>query len=530
MKEYNIISNFYYKKKHYQLLLDNENRYYFIKINENNEFEYITLTGLIELTKKFSYNPDVLLYNTETNNDYQNNDNFNYNYNYGNSNNNYNYSNNTNYNNKKKKIKIIPKVIVGTLLVTISIPLLKFIDKEDKSSHYNKYRNTITSKNSTNIDEYESTTVHYNADKNTITTSENNINSNKEDTISDNSKTQEAIDRVLENIEKDKENFEVESVLEGLHLKVIYDNSKLEEVLGYKKEDISYNTIRNTINKNHNISAKYKKMYLLLANNLEKEYPSMDLRVWYENLKTIKIVECSEMEMKIKAVSASAYACYRRDENVIYTVKDYEYNEGTWEYQVIMHEMCHPIRSLNRKYGKEELKVQFANKSGNGTIIEESLNSLLAVRSYDKNERDIAYQLQSNMVEIMVDCLDNYTYQDFVEHNITYFENELNKQNQNDRAVNVLALIELQYTDYHNDDILVDQSQYYEIYDYISKMYYDKNINSNMTYSEALAIKNKLVDRVMFDVPEEYNIDTNHFTDYFNTYCNSMGITSSKTK
>ena len=288
--------------------------------------------------------------------------------------------------------------------------------------------------------------------------------------------------------------------------------------------------IREVIQNNNNIPQKFKEMYLILANNLEAQYPNMDLRVWYENLKNMKILEVDEMTMKVKAISVNAYACYRKDENTIYTVKDYEYTPGTWEYQVIMHEMCHPIRSGFFQRGDQEIRVQFENRSGEGVIIEEAMNSLLALRSYDQNERDVAYQLQSNMIEVIVDSMDNYTYQDFVEHNITYFENELNIQNGNDRAVEMMALINLQYKDYHDDKISVDQTVFHPLYDYIARMYYSKNLTPNMSYEEALTIRNQLIDRITYDVPEEYNIDTAHFQEFFETYCAEIGIQNARTK
>ena len=64
---------------------------------------------------------------------------------------------------------------------------------------------------------------------------------------------------------------------------------------------------------------------------------------------------------------------------------------------------------------------------------------------------------------MMVESLDNYTYQDFVEHNITYFENELNKQNGDDKAIEMLALINLQYKDYHDKNMEVEQKNFYPL-------------------------------------------------------------------
>lgn len=469
MKEYTIIGDFKFENNKYTLLEDNDKKYFFLKVKNENEYEYITLKELLKLTNLFKYNKDVLLIER---------------------------------NKKKKKISLIPKIIVGTIALTLTLTLTSCL------SSMNKYKLDLTQPSISYTD-----TVSY---------------SEPNDTTED--KTQKAIQDLLEDIERENNNFEVEQETQGLHLRIIYDNSKLDEVFDNKKEDVTYDMIRDVINSNSNIPQSFKNMYINLANNLESQYPTMDLRVWYENLKTLKVLEVDEMEMKLKAMSATAFACYRKDENAIYTVKGYDYQPGTWDYQVIIHEMCHPIRSGFFQKGDEEVRVQWESRSGNGVVIGEAMNSLLSLRSYDQNEKDIAYQLQSNLIEAMVDSMDNYTYQDFVEHNITYFENELNIQNNDNKAVEILGLIDLQYKDYHNDDISVDQETFYPIYDYVSKMFYSKRITSNMSYEEASRIKDELIGRITYDVPEEYNLDVNHFNEYFESYCEQLGITNERTK
>ena len=463
MKEYTIIGDFNHKGQKYALLLDNDQKYFFLKIKENNEYDYITIQELVELMNIFSYKDFVLLIEQRK---------------------------------QGRKIRIIPKIIIGTLLVTLTISLGSFLN------HMHSSRFDLSTPAQT-----------------TYTTT---LSTTEENEIED--KTQQVINELLEDVREETENFELEDIVEGRRLQIILDSSKLDDAFGYPREAVTYDMIRETIQNNNNIPQKFKEMYIQLANNLEAQYPGLDLRVWYENLKTMKILEVDEMQMKVKAISVNAFACYRKDENTIYTVRDYEYVPGTWEYQVIMHEMCHPIRSGFFQMGDQEIRVQFENRSGEGVIIEEAMNSLFSLRSYDQNERDVAYQLQSNMIEVMVDSMDNYTYQDYVEHNITYFENELNIQNGNDKAVEMMALINLQYKDYHNDDISVEQSVFYPLYDYISTMYYAKNLNPNMSYEEAIQVRDTLIDRITYDVPEEYNIDTNHFNEFFETYCNQIGI------
>lgn len=467
MKEYDVIGNFNYNNKEYTLFIDENNKYYFLRI-ENKEEKYITLHELLELTNIFSYNEDILLIEND--------------------------------NNKKKKRKLIPKIILGSLIVTLSASLISAIN-EVNSTKINQPKIKVEK------------TISY---------------VQEEDLIID--ETEKTIQQALKEIEKEEEEYELKTKEEFLDTIKIYDTETLDDVLGYSKEEITYETIRQTIKNNNNIPEKYKELYLTLANNLEKKYPKMDLRVWYENLKTLKICELEEFDMKLKAMSSSAQACYRRDENTIYTVKDYQYIPNTWEYQIIMHEMCHPIKTSYFTKGDKKIRVQFESPSGKGIIIDEAMNSLLALRSYDENEKDIAYQLQSNMIEAMVDSMDNYTYQDYIEKDLSYFQNQLNEQNNDDKAIRMLGLLELQYKDYHNDKVSVEQKQFYELYDYISKMYYEKRINASTSYDDAIKIKDELINRITYDVPEEYNIDINHFQEFFENYCIEKGIQNGITK
>lgn len=457
MKEYTIIGNFFYKEKNYELLLDEDQRYFFLNINNNNEYEYITLKEYIELINKFANKEDTkMILGIKKK--------------------------------EKKKIKLIPRILIGATAVLLSASLLLNINNNKPSSITTDYTSSST---------YTQTIEE---------------------------RTDQEIDKWLTEIIAETDNFEVDTVRQSGKRTSIYDFAELDNVFNNTKEDITYDTIRETIKNNPNISEKYKTLLYSFANNLENQYPTLDLRIWNHNLQTLKILEVSEMEMQTKAISADAYACYRIQENTIYTVKGYDYIPGTWEYQVIIHEIGHTVKTTNSEVNGREIKTYFKKDSGNATITEEAMNTLFTVRSYDSKEMDLAYQLQSNMIELMVNSMDNYTYQDYIEHNVTYFEQKLNEHNGNDEAVRMIGLIDLQYDDYHDSSIKVDQTQFYDLYDYIAKMYYNANITQGMNASEATAIKEAFIHKLTFDVPEEYNIDIEHINEYFNTYCQEHGI------
>lgn len=343
-----------------------------------------------------------------------------------------------------------------------------------------------------------------------------------EEDRNDQDKAQKEIDELYRYIEQENRDFAVDTRADGWNLIKIYNSSELDDVLGYTREEITYDDIIRDINDNQNMSSQFKELSIILADNLREQYPEMDLRIWHVNLQTLKILEVSEFDMRLKAMSGTANAVYRQDENTIYTVDGYEYIPGTWDYQVIMHEMGHPIRSLITHVGDDQVKAQFLSYSGHGNVIGEAMNSLLTLRSYDKDERDVAYQLQSNMVELMVTNMDNYSYQDFVEHNLTYFEQKLNEYNGSDDAVEVIGLMELQYKDYHNNDYEIDGSRFHKVYDYIADMYYGNHLDPDMTREQAEEVRDSFIDRLTYDVPEEYHISTEHLNEYFETYYTSL--------
>ena len=129
----------------------------------------------------------------------------------------------------------------------------------------------------------------------------------------------------------------------------------------------------------------------------------------------------------------------------------------------------------------------------------------------------------------MIENMDNYDIVDYMNHSSSYFVKKLDEWNHdNNYAKSLLELIEMQYKDYHNDDIELPQEQYYPIYDYISDMFLRKHVTPGMSYEEAKNQMNILLEQILFDIPEEYNIDTNHFYEYLDEYCNELGIEVTK--
>lgn len=384
-----------------------------------------------------------------------------------------------------KKIRIIPKIVISGLVIPLTFSVLQFININDNS--------------------FDSSGISY--------AQESELDKN----------SQEKLDKFYQSIEFDKETLKEKSIDEYIStFKMVYDSDGLDQVLGIKKEDVTYDDIRQAVN-NLDIPDKYKKIYLDLANNLEKQYPNLDLRIWNENLKTLKIEELSDSGLKALGVE---YGAYSKKSNTIYVQDDYEFIPGTDEYQIIVHEMTHPIRLAKIKIDDVIYVCGFNAGYDNYTIVDEMMTSILSLRSYDQEESRIGYAFQTHMLELILECMDNYTLEDYVNEDVAYFIEKLNETNGDEEAIRMLNLLQLNRDDHDNDEIYFSQEQYYPLYDYVAKMYYRKNINSNMTSEEITAVKDTLVTRIITDVPEATakEFDAAHFDDYLVEYCNENGI------
>lgn len=462
---YRKVTDFFYKNKTYTMYLDKNNKHFFLR-KEDDQYFYLTIEELIELTLKFNSIPNVMRIEK------QNND---------------------------KKVNIIPKIVIGGTLTTISLPVLltcfSYFQslKRVESFDFNNKQTNIESSSLDDVKDY----VSYNIDD-----------------LKDDESLE--VDTFFENTNKTKLN--------------IYDMDYADMYFDYDNVDVE--DLRDVLNGNDQISPKCKDVLNEYINAIEEKYPDIDLRIFYKNLKTLEVVECTKNELAMKSLSFDSYGCYMKNENKIYVLADYDYVPGTWEYQVLFHEFTHCLRNGWWTEGDKKIKFQPEGVNYSNLITSESLNSLFAVSLFDYEEKDIAYQLQSNYHKIMIESMDNYDYSDYIQHSISYYAKKLDEFNGDDNyATSILELIQVQYDSYHDDSIQVEQSSFYPIYDYIANMYYKTNITSNMSYSEANDVKEELIDKIMYDVPSGYNIDTKYFDNTLNNYCNKVGISvSSKTR
>ena len=452
--DYRRVVDFKYKGQLYSMFIDNLNRYYFLEIDKDGNFKYIDISLFLELGRVFTNPPRIARAMKDKN---------------------------------KKPMKILPKIIIGGVATVATLGSLLLVPATIEEINLKKaYSNSHQ--------EYVSSLPYYN-DQGVQTNISFAVEDSNEIFIVD--------------------TFTDLSIIDTMN---IYDMSYLNKILDY--DTVTLEDFYEVIDSNPNISDKFKPYVREFCKDLIEKQPDAERRVLYENLKTIDFHECeNKFELTLACMSIDGLACYVRSENRIYVLKDYEYEKGTWNYQVLYHELSHAARTAMWERDGKKIRVQCEGEQFYTVTSAEALNSLFAISLFDYDEKDIAYQFQSNMFKIMVDSMDNYEISDYMNHSLGYFAHQLDEfHGDNNYATVLLKLIDTQFNDYHSDKIDIVQSEYYPIYEYLSDMYYKNKINSNTTYAEARSYTDRLLEELMFDVPEEYNVDINYFYQYLDEY------------
>lgn len=323
---------------------------------------------------------------------------------------------------------------------------------------------------------------------------------------------------------EDNFSFEVDSYFDSDAFKYhyVYDNEYLGILLDY--ESVSLEEMLSVIDQNDRISDEFKPHVKQYCIDFVTKQPEAECRILYENLKTLKIMPVDKNDLAVETLSNHSAAGYNRNTNTIYILEGQEYIKGTWEYQVLYHELSHAARTGVWDIGMIKRRAQCEGVNFNTVTCAEALNTLFAVSLFDYEEESIAYQLQSNYVKAMIDSLDDYQISDYMNKSLSYFVYKLGEFNDGDvkSAVEIMNLIDEQYKDLYNTGYENPKEVYYPIYNYISNMYYKNRITAEMTYEEAYAIADELTNRIMKNVEEYYQIPVEHFYEYFELYYKAL--------
>ena len=302
----------------------------------------------------------------------------------------------------------------------------------------------------------------------------------------------------------------------------IYDSAYLGEVFGTK--EVTLEDLYAAVDGNKTISPRFNELTKTFCKQYVTLVPNADRRILYHNLKTITFKETDGYGLAVNSFSAEASACYSSDENTITVLTEYSFEQGTWEYQTFFHELSHAARTAIVRTKDHTYYIHSGGDHFREVMCDETLNTIFSVHLLGYEEPDLAYQLQSNYMDIIVDSMDNYEISDYINHSQSYFIKKLEEYSGQKTAADMIRLLQAQYDDFHDDSYQREQQEYYPLYDFVSDVFYKSRITANTSFDEAETVYEELIRRVTFDVPEEYELDMEHFREHFLAYCEASGI------
>ena len=208
---------------------------------------------------------------------------------------------------------------------------------------------------------------------------------------------------------------------------------------------------------------------------------------------------------------------------------------GLWEkyYKEILDDF-----GFSRNDDEESAKLLDEILSTEGCLTLDDLSQIVGF-----SDKFIVFGAGPSLKEHIQLLKEDYDLTDYVNHSVSYFADKLDEYNNDDNyATVILELMQVQYNEYHGVNhnevdgeteetyIVVDKEQYYPIYDYLAKMYYDKYITDDMTYDEMQKVADSLVEKVSLNTSEKYNIDYNRFYDDLSVYFNNLDNNINRTK
>ena len=529
---YNSMYKFYYKNNKYHMFANNYNKIAFLKINDDNQYEYPSLNELLELTYQYGINHNGDLKHIIRDEKKQS---------------------------KKKSFHFIPKVLIGGLAIVLSYGTIKEIDKliTENNNKNTTYETQLDNNNNNNNSSYTNnvSVTDTNDDGPHIQDFSSKYGYDTEETEITESETQSVISNNSSSIDTSYTSYYDNSYLQYLALAddeydykwqndyyindiarliKLRDSSGYSSVFNYNKPTL--NELINRINANNNIDQQYKDVMIEFLKDWFEKYPDSDFSVLIHNIDTLEIIPCTSSEMKWAAISSTAAACYRVNDNKIYINSEKDINTDLNAKIEFCHEFMHACR-ISRvpvTYNNEEYTFSACSYDGIGLYYDEAVMTDLVYDIVAPNEKSEYYIGACNIYSVILNALgDKYTGEDYMNHSVNYLaekiDEELGTENQGLYIIQQIdGLMQIHYDTYEKPD----NDNFEELYSAVVTLYCKDKINSNTTTEEAEAVFDGLMDELTNNF-EEYpypEITDDKFRPAFEDYCEELGISINKVR
>ena len=311
----------------------------------------------------------------------------------------------------------------------------------------------------------------------------------------------------------------------------IYNSKALNKFLGPKH--VTIDDVKEAINSNTNIDKDLKEVFIDFAEQIMETYPTVDMRLFYENAKRVKVIYEPQ---EVIDEHGGQLAWYNWREMAIHVNEYSKFKPGSYDLMIIRHELCHMIsNSILMGDNFENITVTIKDENY-GTYIQEA--SAVALSAYPFEEEyyfsDLGYGIIANEFRAIIESDPNFDIGVIANQNVYGIADYFDKMFKSDiDARTLFDLMEAQTIGYYNlGYIQVDENDIAKIYKYVADVYKKNVLNPNMTYMEIMDIQNDLIYKLNDNItPDSGYTRTDVIEDEFRQYMIDNNIMSnSKTK
>ena len=556
---YRSLANIWYKDKHYQIFENDYHKLAFLIIDENNKYHYPELKDLIEVATEFVSNRNINVLAAKRRR-------------------------------KPKKFAFIPKAITITSIAAITSALLgtteyfkdsgslvdgikdsielvqdytpeidiksllpkkvetsndptfEQIPKEDKTDHMMVYPNPEENNTSENIEPTIESPVEIPIEEpveeqptEDIEEVEEPVDDRREVEIYDGPIKHEYQDTLVSKYlagADDEYDYSWASDYAYMPNKGYYairDANAYGSLFGSTKP--TYDDLMYALDQNNSISETYKNVIRDYIGNWLYLYPDTDFSNLCHNLYNLKVVEMSSEGIRNLEGSQYALACYVIDTNTICVRHGINpSNKNSDDYLTFCHELTHAARVGEYSINGQNVFISFNYNDEFGMYADESLVSNYACAVQGNGRRSDTYTLSSSYYRIIQDCLDSsFSGSDYMNHSINYLAQQMdNYMGDDGYGIHIISLIETQMAIQYNEHIRIGNDNFYELYDYITRMYMKKYLYEGMSYEEAEQVYYNLMNEINYNNEGKTkpfsDINEEIFRGSFNRCCVDLGI------
>lgn len=181
------------------------------------------------------------------------------------------------------------------------------------------------------------------------------------------------------------------------------DSASLARIYGY--DWITRDDVVEVINNNTNLNDHYKQIAIETMDNLLALDHNVNLRIYYENMKDVRITELTYDEL-VDKIGVSAAGCYFRQSNEIYLAKEY-----LEDYGITAHEFIHAAFSLSDVIDNQRIVIG----DDFGFSLNEAMTQIIVRNKWGNNG---SYKFQQLVLDFLLKNMPDFEYHTYNEDSI----------------------------------------------------------------------------------------------------------------